>query len=90
MTRSAWIFGGGVALAVVASLVASTSPDGLERVAADLGFEDRATTVLDAPLPDYAVAGLPAAFSGAVAGLLGALVVGGVSFGAGRLLSSGR
>ncbi len=57
---------------------ASSWPDGLERVAALLGFEHRAAgkAVLLAPLPDYAVPGLhsPVA-STVIAGAAGLLVV---------------
>jgi hypothetical protein len=73
-------------LAAIASAVASSSPDGLERVAADLGFERHAVTLYEAPVPDYAVGGVPAWLGGPLAGLLGTAFVGGVAYGAGRLL----
>ncbi len=76
-----------VAIAAGGSLVASSSPDGLERVATDLGFEGRAATSHTSPMPDYTVAGLPPTLSGAVAGLVGAGVVGGLALVAGRLLA---
>lgn len=46
-------------LAFFVSPLASSSPDGLERVAIDHGFESQATphTMADAPLADYSVAG---------------------------------
>ena len=53
---------------------ASGWPDGLERVAARLGFEHRATAALPAPFADYAVAGLPGpAVATIVAGTAGSL-----------------
>ncbi len=47
-------------LAFFVSPLASSSPDGLERVAIDQGFEGRATAhaMADAPLADYGVAGV--------------------------------
>jgi cobalt/nickel transport protein len=65
-------------LAGVASSYASGSPDGLERVATDLGFAGAArdSAVSDGPLADYAVAGVDVAgVSGGVAGVIGCLVV---------------
>ncbi|GAB4497301.1 MAG: energy-coupling factor ABC transporter permease [Anaerolineales bacterium] len=86
-----WIWGGAAAALAVIFLapLASASPDGLERVAEDLGFLGRG---LDAPyqiLPDYTLPGLPeGAFSTILAGLLGALLVAAISFGISRLLQS--
>jgi cobalt/nickel transport protein len=62
----------------VVSQYASTSPDGLERVATDLGFASagRDSAAADGPLADYAVAGVDAGgVSDRVAGVLGCLVV---------------
>jgi len=75
--RRAWgLFAGGALLAVVlAALVsplASDRPDGLERVAADQGFEARAEghgVWKGAPLPDYEVPGVAGA--GPATGLAG-------------------
>ena len=86
MSRAGWIFAAAVVIiAVVAPFVASASPDGLERVAADLGFEGRASAPTAAPMADYA---LPAAgpLSGPLAGLVGVVAVGGLALGAGALL----
>jgi cobalt/nickel transport system permease protein/cobalt/nickel transport protein len=69
----------GLALLVAGLLSpwASSSPDGLERVALDHGFADRAadSAVAGGPLADYAVAGVadPAVSTG-LAGVLGVLV----------------
>lgn len=88
MTRRAWTAVGAAgiaALALGATAVASQSPDGLERVAADLGFAGREAAVYEAPCADYEVPGLPGPARGPIAGLLGSVLVGCVAFGAGRL-----
>jgi len=67
---------------VIAAPLASTAPDGLERVAEDLGFLERAAQPLYHLLPDYTVPGLgEGALSTIVAGLIGALVVLGLVWG---------
>lgn len=71
---------GGVATLVVAgavSLLASANPDGLEYIAESMGFVSAAhdSAVAGSPLADYAVSGLANPWvSGAVAGVVGALV----------------
>ena len=65
-------------LAGVVSFYASGSPDGLERVAEDKGFRDRADqhAVADGPLADYEAKGVEnERLAGGVAGVTGALVV---------------
>lgn len=74
-----------VGLAVFVSPLASTEPDGLERVAADQGFADDAAThdLADSPLADYGVRGVSdERTSTAVSGLIGTLI----TFGVGLLL----
>jgi cobalt/nickel transport system permease protein len=74
-------------LALFVAPFASRWPDGLERVAATLGFEHRAaaTPVLAAPLPDYAIPRVgSAALSTIIAGVAGTLV----AFGLAWLLAS--
>ena len=69
-------------LAGVASYYASGSPDGLNRVAGDLGFAsaEQASGASTGPLAGYEVAGLGnARWSGGLAGVLGCLVVLGCS-----------
>jgi cobalt/nickel transport system permease protein len=84
-----WVVAGVIiSLAVVLlSPLASAFPDGLERVAEDMGFIG---TAQDAPyqvLPDYTVPFLgETALSTIVAGLIGALVVLGIAIFAGRAL----
>jgi cobalt/nickel transport system permease protein len=84
-----WVVAGVIiSLAVVLlSPLASAFPDGLERVAEDIGFLN---TAQDAPyqiLPDYTVPFLgEAALSTIVAGMIGALIVLGIVIFAGRSL----
>ncbi|HEX6248071.1 MAG TPA: PDGLE domain-containing protein [Nocardioidaceae bacterium] len=79
-TRTFVVVGVAVALLIagVASYVASTNPDGLEYVAEQAGFAETAkdSATADSPLSDYQVRGVEdEAASGALAGMLGALVV---------------
>ncbi len=65
-------------LAGVVSFYASGSPDGLERVAEDKGFLDRADehATADGPLADYQAKGVENdRIAGGVAGVTGAVVV---------------
>lgn len=69
-------------LAGVVSLYASTSPDGLNRVALDLGFagSEQDSAAANGPLAGYVVTGLgDARWSAGLAGVLGCLVVLGCS-----------
>ncbi len=69
-------------LAGVVSFYASDSPDGLNRVALDLGFagSEQDSAAGDGPLSGYAVTGWGnARWSGGLAGVLGCLVVLGCS-----------
>ena len=69
------------------SLLASEHPDGLERVAEERGFADRAVQPRAAPLPDYRVPGLgQGPLAASVAGLLGVGGVFGLLFGLAWLL----
>lgn len=70
------LVGIGVALvlAFVVSPHASSSPDGLERVAIDQGFESQATphTMAGAPLADYGVTGVDTSWlSTGLSGVIG-------------------
>ena len=63
------------------SYYASSNPDGLEKVAEDVGFIDTAkdSAVADSPLADYGVAGIDnARVSGGLAGILGIIATGAV------------
>ncbi|MDX9972796.1 MAG: PDGLE domain-containing protein [FCB group bacterium] len=74
-----------VLLAVFGSPFASSSPDGLEKVAADQGFLEKASSAPAwsfAPAADYAVPGVGSAgVSTALAGLLGTLATFGAAWG---------
>jgi cobalt/nickel transport protein len=67
-----------LALAGLVSYYASASPDGLNRVAEDLGFHvtEKESATAGSPLADYGVAGVDNAFlSGGLAGVIGVLLV---------------
>jgi hypothetical protein len=73
-----------IGLATAASPFASSSPDGLERVAGDTGFAARAESS-DGPLADYAIPGVddPRVATG-LAGFAGTLIVFAAGFGLAR------
>jgi cobalt/nickel transport protein len=73
-----------IGLALVVSPFASTSPDGLEKVAEDKGFLETAKDHLfaDSPLADYAVKGVGnERLSTGLSGLIGVLLTFGVGWG---------
>lgn len=80
MNRRRWFWVAGIAVTLlvagVLSAFASSSPDGLERAAADAGFEHTAedSAVAGSPLADYALGGQEGALSGGAAGIIGVLV----------------
>ena len=80
-----------VGVALFVAPFACSWPDGLERVAARLGFEDKATRpVLVAPRPGYHVPGIHwAAGATALAGAAGAVVVFGAGAAAGAVAGAG-
>lgn len=68
-------------LAGGASYYASSHPDGLEKVAGDIGFIDTAkdSAVAGSPLADYGIRGVDnARVSGGLAGILGIIATGAV------------
>ena len=75
---------------VAASLWASADPDGLERIAQDLGFIDAAQGPGFEVLPDYTVPGLGGVASSVVAGLIGVAVVVVLMLIVGRLVARRR
>nr|WP_139088698.1 energy-coupling factor ABC transporter permease [Oscillochloris trichoides] len=86
------VTGGGLMFAVGAALLsplASGDPDGLERVAEDQGFIDRALDPFFNLLPDYTLPGLDGPISTIIAGVLGLLIVFGLVYGL-TLLLRGR
>jgi len=74
------------------SLLASGSPDGLEHVAAAVGFEGAASSsaVSSGPLADYAVAGVPGPLAVTIAGVAGVAATSLVGAGAVRLVARRR
>jgi hypothetical protein len=71
-------------LAGVVSFYASSSPDGLEKVAGDIGFIESAedSAVTDSPLSGYAVSGVDdGRLSGGLAGVVGVALVAAIAFG---------
>lgn len=77
-----------IGLAVFVAPFASPWPDGLESVAAKLGFEEQAGgPAIAAPFPDYEVPGLGSAtWATAVAGLVGTVLAFGAAYLLARLL----
>jgi cobalt/nickel transport system permease protein len=66
-------------------------PDGLERVAASLGFAHRAVTASAAPMADYTIPGIHWSVSSTVlAGLIGTLLAFGLAYVLARGLAPGR
>jgi hypothetical protein len=82
------LIAGGLALSLVlaggVSYYASSQPDGLEKVAGDVGFLDSAqeSAVEDSPLAGYGVAGVEnERISGGLAGVIGVASTAAISFG---------
>ena len=86
--RRWWIVGLAIAALIVVVLapLASSDPDGLERVAEDGGFLASARDALFSIIPDYSVPGIDGNLSTILAGLIGVAVVFVVMVIAGRLL----
>lgn len=92
MQKWAWA-GLGIALllAVFISPFASSWPDGLERVAEDLHFNDSTyeDPLVAAPVPDYAVPGVEnVGVATGMAGFLGTVLVFGISLLLGKILKN--
>lgn len=91
--RSWWIVGLLLAALVVIVLapLASSDPDGLERVAIDHGFSEAGHSAGFTILPDYTVPGLAdGTVSLVVAGLIGVILLFGLTWLLGRLLARRR
>jgi hypothetical protein len=91
--RRWWIAGVAIAalVVVVFAPLASPDPDGLERVAEDQGFIDRAENFFSGLLGDYAIPGISdPAVSTIVSGLIGVAIVVVIMFALGRLLARRR
>lgn len=87
-----WVIGLAIAAAVVVILapLASSDPDGLERVAGDQGFLESARDAVFSIIPDYTVPGIDGNLSTIVAGLVGVVIVFGLMIVLGRVLARRR
>ena len=84
-----WLWGMITALAIGSFLapLASSSPDGLERVAENIGFLDKATSKLSSPIPDYLFPGIAnESIATSLAGIIGTLLTFGIMYGVGKLI----
>lgn len=84
-----------IALLIVVLLApfASSSPDGLERVAEDLAFLEKAEDkeLISSPIPDYVIPGLEnEALAGILAGVTGTLVTFGVMMIFAKMLAASK
>jgi hypothetical protein len=78
-----------VLLLAILSPLASSSPDGLERVAEDKGFISAAIKPLFEIVPDYVISGVTnEALAVILAGLLGTLILFGIGYGLAKLLKA--
>lgn len=78
-------------IASASAFVASSRPDGLERVAEDLGFIESARGARYELLPDYTVPGLgDGPLSRIAVGAIGVVLIAGITIGAGKMLSRSR
>jgi len=74
-------------LALFIAPFASSWPDGLEKVAGKLGFEEHAKTLMKSLMPDYQMPGISSeGLATAVAGFVGTAVMFVVAWGIGWLL----
>ena len=90
-----WWWVAGVAIAalvvVIFAPLASLDPDGLERVAADQGFIDRASNFFSGILSGYEIPGISdPAVSTIVSGLIGVAIIVVIMFALGRVLARRR
>ncbi|MEE9528550.1 MAG: PDGLE domain-containing protein [Dehalococcoidia bacterium] len=73
------------------SPLASSSPDGLERVAEDKGFMETAREVVFEVIPDYVLPGVGnEAGATILAGIIGTLMLFGIGYGLAQLLKAKR
>jgi len=73
----------------VLSPLASSSPDGLERIAEDKGFMETAREAFFEAIPDYMVPGIKSeAVATILAGLIGTLLVFAIGYSLARLLKA--
>jgi ABC-type phosphate/phosphonate transport system permease subunit len=78
-------------LLVILSPLASSAPDGLERVAEDKGFISTALSPFFEVVPDYVIPGVTnEALATILAGIVGTLILFGIGYGLAKLLSARR
>jgi len=71
----------------VLSPLASSSPDGLEKVAEDKGFIETAREAVFELIPDYVLPGVGSEVGATIlAGIIGTLILFGIGYGLARLL----
>jgi cobalt/nickel transport protein len=78
-------------LAGIISIFASSSPDGLEKVAENLGFLEKGEgdPTLKAPVPDYAMPGIKnEKLATGIAGIVGTLILFGLGYGLATVIKS--
>jgi hypothetical protein len=69
------------------SFLASSSPDGLERIAEDKNFIEKATSIIKSPIADYLFTGISnEKISGSLAGISGVIVIFILGYGIAKLL----
>ncbi len=69
------------------SPLASSSPDGLERIAEDKGFAEKARHAIFNLIPDYVLPGIGHEILATIlAGIIGTLLIFGITYGLARLL----
>ena len=87
-----WVVGLAIAAAVVVVLapLASSDPDGLERVAGDQGYLETARDAVYSIIPDYTIPGIDGNLSTILAGLIGVAIVFGLMIVLGRVLARRR
>lgn len=84
----------GLSIAIILaifSFLASSSPDGLERVAEDKNFLGTAGVMLNSPVPDYLFPGVNnEKIAGSLAGISGVLIVFALGFGIAKYLKEDK
>ena len=89
MKRKDIIIGLVLAMALaIFSFLASSSPDGLERVAEDKNFIEKATNIVKSPIPDYLFPGIKnEKIAGSLAGIAGVIIIFALGYSLAKLLS---
>jgi cobalt/nickel transport protein len=87
--KKKWFLGLGAALAIAAfaSPFASSSPDGLERVAEDKGFINKARSTINSPIPGYLLPGVKhEGLATSAGGIAGTFLTFGIIYGLGKVV----